>query len=54
MKLFVAKEPAGETRAATSPDAVKRLAGLGIETVVETGAGDAAGMPELGPRGGRR
>ena len=46
MKLFVVKEPAGETRAATSPDAIKRLAGLGIETVVESGAGDAAGMPD--------
>ena len=46
MKLFVAKEAAGETRAAVSPDAVKRLAGLGIETLVETSAGDAAGMPD--------
>lgn len=46
MKLFVAKEPAGESRVAISPDAVKRLAGLGIETLVETGAGSAAGMPD--------
>lgn len=46
MKLFVAKEPAGETRVATNPDAIKRLAGLGIETVVETGAGETAGLPD--------
>ncbi len=46
MKLFVAKEPATESRVATSPDAIKRLAGLGIETVVESGAGDRAGLPD--------
>ena len=46
MKLFVAKEPPGETRVAVSPDSVKRFAGLGIETVVESGAGDLAGMPD--------
>src|SRR6056297_2236231 len=43
VKLFVAKEPSDETRTATSPDAIKRLAGLGIETVVEAGAGQKAG-----------
>jgi len=46
VKLFVAKEPSDETRTATSPDAIKRLAGLGIETVVEAGAGQKAGMPD--------
>ena len=46
MKLFVAREPAGETRVATSPDAIKRLAGIGIETVVESGAGNLAGLPD--------
>jgi H+-translocating NAD(P) transhydrogenase subunit alpha len=46
MKLFVAKEPPGETRVAASPDSIKRLAALDIETVIETGAGDKAGMPD--------
>ncbi|MCA8930104.1 MAG: Re/Si-specific NAD(P)(+) transhydrogenase subunit alpha [Alphaproteobacteria bacterium] len=46
MKFFVPQEPASESRTAISPDAVKRLAGLGIETVVESGAGLAAGMPD--------
>ena len=46
MKLFVAKEQSGETRVATSPDAIKRLNCLGVETLVETGAGDAAGTPD--------
>ena len=46
MKLFILKEPPGETRVATGPDAIKRLAGIGVETVVEAGAGDLAGMPD--------
>ena len=46
MKLFVPKEPASEPRVAVSPDVVKRLAGLGVEAVVESGAGTAAGLPD--------
>jgi NAD(P) transhydrogenase subunit alpha len=41
--IFVPKEvDASETRVAASPDTVKRLAGLGFEVVVETGAGLAS------------
>ena len=43
MKLAVLKESrAGEDRVAVVPEVVSRLAGLGIEVVVESGAGAAA------------
>ena len=37
---------AGETRVAVTPDAVKKLIGLGLSVVVETGAGAAASAPD--------
>lgn len=47
MRLFVLAEVLpDERRAAISPDAVKRLAGLGISVSVEAGAGARAGMPD--------
>ena len=47
MKLAVPKERrAGEARVAASPDTVKRLKGLGLEIVVETGAGAGASIPD--------
>jgi len=47
MRLGVPKETrAGERRVALIPDTVGSLAGRGIEVVVETGAGVAAGHPD--------
>ena len=46
MKLFVPKEPPGERRVAISADALKRLQGLGVTALVESGAGEGAGMPD--------
>jgi NAD(P) transhydrogenase subunit alpha len=37
---------AGETRVATTPEAVKRLLALGVSVTVETGAGDSASTPD--------
>ena len=43
MKVAVIKERrAHERRVAASPDTVRRMAGMGLEVVVETGAGDGA------------
>jgi NAD(P) transhydrogenase subunit alpha len=39
MQVFCPKEPTPETRACADPDSVKKLAGLGLEVVVESGAG---------------
>ena len=47
MKLAILKETRpDEKRVAGSPDAVKRLCGLGLEVVVETGAGLGASFPD--------
>ena len=47
MKLAIPKERrANEARVAASPDTVKRLKGLGLEIVVETGAGAGASIPD--------
>ena len=47
MKIAVPKERMpGETRVATSPDVVKKLVGLGVDVVVETGAGDGASITD--------
>jgi NAD(P) transhydrogenase subunit alpha len=48
MRLAVLKERrAGETRVAATPETVKKLIGLGIDTVaVEAGAGLASGYPD--------
>jgi NAD(P) transhydrogenase subunit alpha len=37
---------AGETRVATTPDAVKKLIGLGLTVTIETGAGLGASVPD--------
>lgn len=43
MRLAVLKERrAGETRVAATPETVKRLLGLGLDVVVESGAGEGA------------
>lgn len=39
MKVFCPKEPMPETRSSADPDSVKKLVGLGLEVVVESGAG---------------
>ena len=36
----------GETRVALTPDAVKKLIGMGLSVVVETGAGAGASAPD--------
>ena len=47
MKLAIPKERSdGETRVAASPETVKKLTGLGVDVVIETGAGDAAALPD--------
>ena len=47
MKLAILKERrAGETRVAATPETVKKLKGLGLDVVVETGAGAAARMSD--------
>ena len=44
--VFIPRElDANEPRVAASPDTVKRLAGLGFDVIVETGAGTASRMP---------
>lgn len=37
---------AGETRVAVTPEVVKKLAGLGLSVVIETGAGKGASIPD--------
>ncbi|QQM31594.1 Re/Si-specific NAD(P)(+) transhydrogenase subunit alpha [Martelella lutilitoris] len=45
--LFVPKETAlAETRVAASPDTVKKLKALGLDIVIETGAGFASGIDD--------
>ena len=45
--IFIPKEvDPGEPRVAASPDTVKRLAGLGFDVVVETGAGTGSRIPD--------
>ncbi|MEM7567787.1 MAG: Re/Si-specific NAD(P)(+) transhydrogenase subunit alpha [Pseudomonadota bacterium] len=46
MKVAVLRETESEPRVAATPDTVKRLSGLGAEVHVETGAGEAAGLPD--------
>jgi NAD(P) transhydrogenase subunit alpha len=47
MKIAVLKERRpGEARVAATPDSVKRLRGLGLEVVVEAGAGAGSSMPD--------
>ncbi|CCV03546.1 NAD(P) transhydrogenase subunit alpha part 1 [Mesorhizobium metallidurans STM 2683] len=45
--VFIPRElDANEPRVAASPDTVKRLAGLGLDVVVESGAGTASRIPD--------
>ena len=47
MKLAILKERhPGESRVAASPDMVKKLVGMGLEVVIETGAGIASGVTD--------
>ena len=47
MKIAIPKERwPGETRAAASPESVKKYTALGLEVVVETGAGVRAALPD--------
>jgi H+-translocating NAD(P) transhydrogenase subunit alpha len=47
MKLAIPKERRpGETRVAATPDTVKKLKGLGLDIVVESGAGVASAIPD--------
>ena len=47
MKIGVPKESAaGERRVALVPDTTKRLAGEGVEVLVEAGAGERAWFPD--------
>ena len=47
MKVAVVRERrAHERRVAASPDSVKRMAGLGLNVVAESGAGEAAGFTD--------
>ena len=47
MKLGIPRERReGERRVAATPDTVKQLAGMGLEVLVEAGAGEAAGHPD--------
>lgn len=47
MKLGVPRERTdGERRVAATPDTVKQLAGLGLDVIIEAGAGEFAGHPD--------
>lgn len=47
MKLVVPAETrAGERRVAVVPDLVSKLSGLGLEVIVQAGAGEASGAPD--------
>ncbi|HYD18959.1 MAG TPA: Re/Si-specific NAD(P)(+) transhydrogenase subunit alpha [Patescibacteria group bacterium] len=47
MKIAIGRETAqAEKRVSASPDSVRKLAGLGAEVIVETGAGNAASYPD--------
>ena len=48
MKVAIIKERrAHERRVAASPDTVKHMAGMGLQAVVESGAGGDAYFPEF-------
>ena len=47
MRIGVPKEIVpGETRIAASPDSIKKFTALGVEVLVESGAGAGAQMPD--------
>ena len=43
---IVKERKSGESRVAASPETVKKLAALGLEVVIETGAGQGASIPD--------
>lgn len=47
MLLFTPKEPAPESRVATTPELARKLISLGLEIEIESGAGHSAGHPDL-------
>ena len=47
MKIFIPSETrAGERRGAMVPDLVGNLTGLGLEVIVQAGAGETSGAPD--------
>ena len=47
MKIGVPKEILpGETRVAASPDSIKKFISLGVEILIQSGAGEAASMSD--------
>ncbi|MDB5525754.1 MAG: transhydrogenase subunit alpha [Rhizobium sp.] len=44
--VFIAKETEGEPRVGGSPDTVKKIKSLGLDVVVEAGAGDSSRIPD--------
>ena len=47
MKIGVPKEILpGETRVAASPDSIKKFKALGVEVLIQSGAGEAASMSD--------
>ena len=48
MKIGVPKEVLnGETRVAVSPDSVKKFIGIGLDVLIQSGAGDSASMADV-------
>jgi NAD(P) transhydrogenase subunit alpha len=45
--VYIAREIDGEPRVAASPDTVKKMKGLGLDVVVETGAGTLSRIPDV-------
>ena len=51
MRIGIARERReGERRVAATPDSVRQLAGLGLDVIIESGAGDASGHPDAAYR----
>ncbi|MGZ4661764.1 MAG: NAD(P)(+) transhydrogenase (Re/Si-specific) subunit alpha, partial [Arthrobacter sp.] len=49
MKLGIPRERReGERRVAATPDTVRQLVAMGLDVLVETGAGDGAGHADAG------
>jgi NAD(P) transhydrogenase subunit alpha len=44
--VFISRETEGEPRVAASPDTVKKMKGLGLDVVVEAGAGTLSRIPD--------
>src|SRR5690606_36973366 len=44
--VYIPRELAGETRVAASPETVKKMKSLGLDVVVEVGAGELSRIPD--------